>query len=210
MFDHQSRKYDRSEITKIFEKKSQRRDFISEYEYWLIDDHHDLYVKFIDEFIVAINVDKQEDAIEVSIRADIFKNEYLSQIEAIIYSKKGYWIKLASLDWLWHFSNKIDKGKFTTLNSVFLHERNPHELNKIQALLNLLKIDINEDLLDDLFGCLQAAKISASFYRALIYYHEIPYNNISKSEIKSKLQLIIDQSMTLSTAQKRELINELK
>ncbi|TWR29442.1 hypothetical protein FPZ43_10860 [Mucilaginibacter pallidiroseus] len=208
MIDFQNHKYDLVELAAIFAKDTRRRDFIFYYDNWGEDNNENFYTKFIDENICKGKTSRQDDAIEVSIRAGIFRGKYFDCVKAILHSRKGHWIKLTCLDWLYEFSNKIDTAKYIELNTCYMRRPNLSELNKVQATLNLLKTGTSRELSAELYSQLLSAEIPGTFYRVKILLTDssVKFNETSKPDMVKVFVEIATHSSSLSESQKRDIV----
>lgn len=196
------------EVTKIFNSNIDRELFISEYQHLQGDENLDFYKNFIDQNIHSYRFRLQEDAIDLSINLDYFKVSFFKSIKEIIHSRRNNWIKLACLDWLFNFSQLINKADYLEINRYAL-KKSTDELLQVQCILNLLLIEIQTDVIENLLNVLQTATLPATFYRFINGFEKL---NIDK-EINQRLIIsvisLVKSNKLVSESQKNELINSL-
>jgi len=112
MIDYFENKVSADELVEVFNSNVNRELFIAGYPYLLNDGNLKFYKRFIDENIHNYKFRLQEDAIDLSINIHYFKVGFLEAIIKILRSRRSYWVKLASLDWLFNFSQLINKEDF--------------------------------------------------------------------------------------------------
>lgn len=197
------------ELPSIFKSNLKRSMFISDYPFFDSDGNKDFYIDFIDNNISTRKYKIQEDAIELSIRIEVFKDQYLSVVNEIIHSRRNNWIKLLALDWLFIFYKEISNDVFIDLNE-YSWKSVQDDLIKIQCVLNLLLQEITDEYYERLIQILVNSKDSAVFYRLLNSTPEIPLFFKSNSDRPAEVLSIIETNIYLSISQKDELVSELK
>ena len=204
MEEYLEHRVSKEELQVIFKSNIDRSIFITDYPYFEDDGNTDFYIDFVNENIVNSKYKIQEDAIELSIVIHNFKMAYLDVISYIIYSRRGWWIKLLCLDWLINFFDDVPSQTFLELNE-YLTKSNNKRL-KIQGMLNLLLLNRNAKLVTKLLRLLSKSNDHVLFYRV------VSYKNIRKILTKEMIENIVDIIRTntgLSQSQKSELTERL-
>jgi len=204
MTDYLERKVSKEELQVIFKRNIDRSIFIADYPYFNNDGNRDFYVDFICKNINNSKYKLQEDAIELSITIHNFNLMYLDTIGKIVYSRRGWWIKLLCLDWLYNFTDDIPLQTFYELNGYLTKSNN--ERLKIQGILNLLLLDKNNKLIKKLLILLHKSDDHIVFYRL------INYENLTKIFTMTELKYvaeIIKTKTSLSSTQKSEITERL-
>jgi hypothetical protein len=200
MEEYLEHRVSKEELQAIFKSDIDRSIFITDYPYFEDDKSTDFYIDFINENIVNSKYKIQEDAIELSIAIHYFKMTYLDVISSIIYSRRGWWIKLLCLDWLANFFDDVPSQTFFELNKYLTKSNN--ERLKIQGMLNLLLLNKNPKLVEKLLILLKKSNDHVLFYRV------VNYKNIDEILTKEMIKNIVDIIRTntgLSQSQKSEL-----
>ncbi|MFC0517984.1 hypothetical protein ACFFGT_27470 [Mucilaginibacter angelicae] len=197
-----------AELTTIFNDALDRSAFIWDYRGFRADGNDEFYIAFIDEHINSDSSGAFEDAVELSIAMDYFKLPHLHIIEKGLSSKLDEDAKLLCLDWLYSFFEQVPKPDFERLNKYVL-QNNKSELINVQALLNLLLMKNDEQLITSLKTIMGKAALPAVFYRLINVLDDECFDEI-KALVLPDIKLIIEKSGALTVQQKDELTARLQ
>lgn len=207
MMKYLDSKVSKEELMVIFKSNIDRGIFISEYPYFGFDENGEFYTNFIEQNINSSKSRLQIDAIELSIATCNFKTSYLDVIEEIIYSGRGWWIKLACLDWLSTFFKEIPEKTFFELNQHSIKSKN--EFLQVQSLINLLLLNVDPRLIKMLFKLLSDSKYPAVFYRLLNNFDNDIITSIFRERGIKEIIDIVNLNQGLSESQKLEIVTRL-
>ncbi len=182
----------------------ERTIFLNEYRYFKSDRNISEYRNFIRNVL-----DKSRDAnivsdvIYFSVTIDFFSKNLFLIIKTILFSKRNYLVRLACLDYITHFKDKLAKNEFYELcEDVYKGTKSP--LLRIQVLTNLLKI--NQQYFHGLIKLLKKIDHPTGIYRTL---NGIAQNNIKITSEQFKLfkSLIINKNF--EDGVRKELLAQL-
>jgi hypothetical protein len=208
MIDYLEQKVSNNALNKIFRKNIDRSIFIGEYPYFTSDGNDLFYEEFIEHSILKHGFKVQEDAIELSIRLNIFKVPFLVEIKKILYSRRQELIKLVCLDWLFYFFREIPENEFIEINE-YMYRHSKHDLLIVQSILNMLLCKPNSQLISDLTFCFAESNDPAVFYRLI---NNLDSNQLAKeftSETMAIIKEIVISKLTISKKQKNEIFKKL-
>jgi len=205
MVQYFKNKVTKEELNKLFKNNTNKDIFISEYPFFGSDDNTAFYIDFINDNILNNSVKLKEQAIELSIAVGIFKPSYINAIKEIVYSRRGAWIKLTCLDWLFNFFNRIPEDVYLEMNNYLAQSNN--ELLKIQSLININLADNHESIFNELIDFCQKCKDSAVFYRLVRALSILDARKRITTQEISKTHDVINRTPYLSSSQRWELIN---
>ncbi|PWG82121.1 hypothetical protein [Pararcticibacter amylolyticus] len=195
-------KASRKQLKMIFNKNIARSIFISIYPHFGIDGNEQFYIDFIDSNIFRSKFKAQEDALELSIKINTFKNEYINAVRQIIYSRRPPWMKLLALDWLFNFFQNIQRDVFFEINKYSKENNRQNILLQVQSYLNLLLLGDGDEIIDDLLKALSLSDDPAVFYRVL---YGLNRTYLLVEETSGYILSIIKNNNYLSKNQKHEL-----
>ncbi|WPU99717.1 hypothetical protein SNE26_27265 [Mucilaginibacter sp. cycad4] len=188
-----------AELICIFDNALDRSAFIWDYQGFKTDGNNEFYIAFIGKYIDGSKSEALEDAIELSIALDYFKLPHLHVIEKHLLSNLDDDAKLLCLDWLRYFFKHIPKNDFERLNRHAL-QHNKSDLLKVQAILNLLMVKNDEQLITVLKKVIAKTLLPAVFYRVINMF-DIELEDI-KELVRMDIKVIIENSIVLTKPQK--------
>lgn len=207
MIDYSQQKISEQELIRIFEDNNARSIFINDYDFFGLDENDSFYLQFINENISNKKSKLQEDAIELSIAADIFNETYFNIIRKVVFSRRTYWIKLLCLDWLNVFADRIPKSDFLKINERAAKENN--DLLRLQANINILSLFYEAGIIENIIDLLCQTRNSAVFYRFINHLNTFDIKTLLSEEQLKRILTIVNKSALLSVGQKNELITKL-
>ena len=182
-------KVSKKELDKIFKNSTDRSTFISTYPYLGTDNNNKYYKDFINANISNKKYKLQEDAIELSLCANIFNLAYVDIIDKIIHSRRTPWIKLLCLDWLNFFFDKIPLHLYNDLNLIA--KKHNHEFLKLQGMLNLMVFNPDKTLIEEALETVKASMNNTLYYRFIHSYIDNNLNKILPSEVNYGINNLI-------------------
>ncbi len=194
----------REELTRLFKRPGDRGRFIWYYKNFGIDGNDEFYLNFINDHINSNLTRAREDAMELTMALSVFKSDHLNVITQIIHSSRNMDLKLLCLDWLFNFFESVPQADFEALNLYALHKCKG-ELLSVQAILNLLLLKNDEQLVNKLKTCISQTAIPSVCYRVFNKLEDAIFDNMPEITKKAILDTI-QKSTALNSGQKADLV----
>ncbi|MDP9080832.1 MAG: hypothetical protein M3O71_25725 [Bacteroidota bacterium] len=208
MINYLEHKVSKNELITIFKRNLDRSIFIGEYPYFGSDGNEVFYEAFIESNILKHKFKVQEDAIELSVRLNIYKVLFLREIKKIVYSRRQGIINLVCLDWLFYFFQDIPKDEFIEINE-HVSKHSTSDLLKVQSVLNILLFKPDIQLIKNLISYFTESDDPSVFYRLI---NSLDTNQLAKrftNETINSIKEIVLSKHAISKDQRNEIIKKL-